>query len=224
MKYSINIESVNSIREIEGAWSTNDLIELLQRFNYPDAESSPPGELRELLFMAINDYEPEEAAEIILNYRLPDKLSMGQIQQISNEMREDKIAEEYSDISLHYQFFNINQLLLAAYNGKFPSVKASELNLVLSITGKGNMDITKEILLKALCGCLSDNNLIKRLYSDGVNGKIAFPEAESIVWEMHKFNDDKIKLITSDYWINKDDIALSEAEGVIVEFEPEEED
>ena len=40
--------------------------------------------------MAISDYEPEEAASIVLEYKLSHYLNANQIEQISNEMLEDK--------------------------------------------------------------------------------------------------------------------------------------
>tara|TARA_R110002051_G_scaffold143457_1_gene216366 strand:- start:1014 stop:1163 length:150 start_codon:yes stop_codon:yes gene_type:complete len=39
-------------------------------------------------------------------------------------MLQDKVAEEYLDIPLHYPLFNINQLLHDAYNGQFPKTVA----------------------------------------------------------------------------------------------------
>jgi hypothetical protein len=39
--------------------------------------------LPELLEMAISDYEPNEAAEIVLAYKLGEELNEGQIEQIS---------------------------------------------------------------------------------------------------------------------------------------------
>lgn len=41
----------------------------------------------------------------------------------------EAMDEEYSDISLHYPLFNINQLLYKAYNGTFSNTKASRLKL-----------------------------------------------------------------------------------------------
>ncbi len=103
----------------------NDYIELLKKFGFPDAESSAKEDLRELLFMAITDYEPPEAASILMEYRMSNSLSEGQISQISHDMLLDKIFEEYPEISLHHEFFNINQLLYKAYNGKFPQQRIS---------------------------------------------------------------------------------------------------
>jgi hypothetical protein len=68
--------------------------------------------------MAITDFEPNEAAAIVLDYKLSDSLNEGQIQQISNDMLIDKISE-YPEIAMQAPLYHINQLLFKAYNGKF---------------------------------------------------------------------------------------------------------
>jgi hypothetical protein len=73
--------------------------------------------------MAITDFEPNEAAAIVLDYKLSDSLNEGQI-QISNDMLIDKISEEYPEIAMQAPLYHINQLLFK-YNGKFPNAKAT---------------------------------------------------------------------------------------------------
>ena len=86
MKYLIKIIDIKSTDELDGAWSNDDFIELLERFEYPDAEQLKTTELKEYLFMAISDFEPNEAAAILLDYKLSDKLNEGQIDNLSHEM------------------------------------------------------------------------------------------------------------------------------------------
>jgi hypothetical protein len=52
---------------------------LLNEFNFPSAENSKKEDLLDLLFMAIGDFEPDEAARTLLNYKLGDVLNEGQI-------------------------------------------------------------------------------------------------------------------------------------------------
>jgi hypothetical protein len=119
MNYKVNIESVKSVEEIVGAWSDADFKELLKRFEYPDADTLKSAELKDYLFMAIADFEPNEAAAIILDYKLSEVLNQGQIDNLSHEMLREKISENYSDIFIHKELFNVNQLLYMAYNGSF---------------------------------------------------------------------------------------------------------
>ena len=89
MRINLKILDIKSIREVSGYWSPEDYIKLLEEFNYPEAKDSNPSELRELIEMAIADYEPHEAAEILLRYKLSGKLNEGQIKNLSHEMLED---------------------------------------------------------------------------------------------------------------------------------------
>lgn len=223
IRCSVKVTELATIHEIDGAWSDQDYIELLDRMNFPDAEKNAPEELRELLFMAISDFEPHEAAEIILSYKLSNHLSRGQIQNLAVEMIEDKVAEEYSDIALHYALFNINQLLNKAYNGRFPDTKASRLKLEFEFHHNKKIEPTKEIVLKAICNGLDERNLIKRLFPEQLAGEAEFPETEHIIWKLEESDDGTISIITSDYWINEEDLLSYEFEGVIHEFEHEQE-
>lgn len=221
MKYHVIINSVKTVEALENAWSKADYVQLLEKFGFNDAgENTSEKELIELLFMAISDFEPEEAAAIILDYKLSDKLNENQIEQVSHEMLLDKISEEYPDISLHHQLYNINQLLHKAYNGTFPSAKATLVTFEIS----PNKDISKEIVLKALDATLAPNNVIKRLFHDALDGKEAFDEAEDIIWDLKNNGDNSYTLITSEYWMSRDEFKDAEFDVTIKIFEEEDED
>ena len=111
MKYTVKINSIKSQDELEGSWNNADFVELLSRFDYADADKLKQTELKDYLFMAISDFEPEEAAAVILNYKLSQVLTEGQIDNLSHEMLREKVSENYSDIYIHKILFDINQLL-----------------------------------------------------------------------------------------------------------------
>ncbi len=222
MRCKVKVLDVQTINEIDGAWSDKDYLELLDRFNFSGAEEIAADELKEMLFMAINDFEPDEAAEIVLTYKLSNSLNKGQLQNLAHEMIDDSVTEEFADISLHFQLFNINRLLYEAYNGKFPNTKASVIKFEIKFLQNQKVNITKEIVLKAISCGLSEKNLILRLFEEQLSGKVKFLEAEHIVWEMEKLEDGTISIITSDYWINEEDFINYEFEGTINEFEHEE--
>ena len=220
MNYHMIINSVKTVEELKDAWTNADYIELLDRFGFPDAKDSKPEELKDLLFMAISDFEPPEAAAILLDYKLSDELNEGQIDQMSHDMLLDKISEEYSDISLHHELYNINQLLYRAYNGTFPSAKATIVEFEIT----PNKDIDKEVVLKVLDKTLAKNNVIKRLFGSHLSGKEAFDEAEDIVWKLDSNGENSYTLITSEYWISRDEFTEAEFDAEIILFEPDEDD
>ncbi|KFF05308.1 hypothetical protein [Flavobacterium reichenbachii] len=221
MNYQVVIKNIDTVNEVEGYWSYEDFIQLLGKFNYPDGATAEKSSLPELLEMAISDYEPNEAAQIVLEYKLRDHLSDGQIGQISNDMLIDKVCEEYPEIHLQGTLFHVNQLLFKAYNGKFPNAKASIVHFSLQPTEGEAQKLTAENVLKLLNNGLSDRNLIKRLFENQISQNIPFPEAEGIVWELTTEDNVNYNLVTSENWINKEDITESEFESVLEEIEDE---
>jgi len=221
MNYQIVINNIDTVNEVEGYWSDEDLVVLLQKFNYPDGATAEKSSLPELLEMAISDYEPNEAAQIVLEYKLGDELSAGQIEQISNNMLIDKVCEEYPEIHMQGRLFHVNQLLFKAYNGKFPNAKASIVHFSMTPIDGEAQKLTAENILKLLNNGLSDRNLIKRLFENQMSQNIPFPEAESIIWELTTEDDENYNLVTSENWINKDDVIASEFESVLEEVEDE---
>ena len=216
MKYQITINSANTVDEIEEYWTNEDYVKLLEKFDYPDAADADPATLRELLFMAISDFEPRDAAVVVLEYKLSEDLNEGQIQQISNDIFLDKVCEEYPEIGLHAKLFHINQLLFKAYNGKFPNATATIVKLTIApLESENKIQLTKEYMLKLLSKGLSDGNLIKRLFDHAMNENAAFPEAEDVLWDLTTTDTLNYTILTSEYWLNKEDIIASEFEGIL---------
>jgi hypothetical protein len=222
MNYQIIIKSVFNVNEIKGYWSDEDCVQLLEKFNYPDASTAEKQNLSELLSMAISDYEPKEAAVMVLEYKLSEKLNDGQIQQISNDMLIDTVCEEYPEIDMQAALFSTNQLLFKAFNGTFPNAKASVIRFSMEPNAAEEVKkLTAENVLKLLNNGLSDRNLIKRLFEDQMTQNIPFPEAEHIIWELTTTDNVNYSLVTSEKWLSKEDFIASEFEGVLEEIEEE---
>ncbi|NGY37324.1 hypothetical protein FQU23_007320 [Flavobacterium sp. XN-5] len=219
MNYQIIIKRIDTVNEVEGYWSDEDYIQLLEKFNFPDAATAEKKNLPELLEMAISDYEPNEAAEIVLAYKLGEELNAGQIEQISHNMLIDKVCEEYPEIHMQGRLFHVNQLLFKAYNGKFPNTKASVVHFSMTPTNGEVKELRAEDILKLLNNGLSDRNLIKRLFEDQMTQNIPFPEAEGIIWELNTADNINFSLVTSENWINNEDVTASEFESLLEEIE-----
>ncbi|SHL18372.1 hypothetical protein [Flavobacterium xanthum] len=216
MNYQITIKKAYTVDEIEDYWTSDDYIKLLEKFDYPDAGDSDPATLKELLFMAISDFEPKDAAVIALEYKLSENLNEGQIQQVSNDMLLDKVCEEYPEIGLHATLFHVNQLLFKAYNGTFPNAKATIIECsFVPLEEESEIELTKENILKLLNNGLSGSNLIKRLFDLPMTENLPFPEAEDILWEVRSTDNSNFTIITSEYWLSKEDIIASEFEGIL---------
>ena len=223
MKFKVTIKNVSTVEELENYWTNQDYINLLEAFDFPDANTIKPENLREMLFMAIADFEPNEAAEVVLKYKLSENLNEGQIAQISNDMLLDKVCEEYPEIDLHYDLFCINQLLFKAYNGKFPNAKATIVDFSINSLDGYDGEISKEIVLKSFNNGISERNVIKRLFSDQMTTAESFEQAEDIIWELNKISESNFTLTTSEYWLNNEELLASEFEGDCLLTEDEEE-
>ena len=223
MKFKIVLNKATTVEEIANYWTNQDYVNLLELFSFPDANTINPENLQEMLFMAIGDFEPNEAAEVVLTYKLSNDLNEGQIAQISNDMLLDKVCEEYPEINLHYDLYNINQLLFKAYNGKFPNAKATVVDFSINSLNGFDEEITKEIVLKSFNNGISDRNVIKRLFADQMSTEESFKQAEDILWELNKKDESNYTFITSEYWLDKDELIASEFEGECLLSEREEE-
>ena len=217
MRFTIKLNRIKSVDTIEGYWTKEDYVKLLELYEYPDAGSLEETEALEMLHLAISDFEPDEAAEILLRYKLNEVLKEGQIKNLSHEMLEDKVSEEYPDISLHYPLFNINKLLYDAFNGKFPKTLASVIDIELHF--EGNITVNKEVVLRALSDLLSSKSLLKRMFHDQLDSKHELTDAQSIIWELRTSEEDKYQIVSSDYWLNQEDFELEEFNGELTDDE-----
>ena len=217
MKLNIEIKSIYAVDEIPNYWSNEDYIALLEAFGFADGNTLAPINLQEMLFMAIVDFEPNKAAQIVLTYKLSDDLNEGQIEQISNDMLIDKVCEEYPEIHLHKHLFSINQLLYKAFNGTFPNAKASLIKF--SVSNNELKRLSKSDVLKAFNNGLNDSNLIRRLFDQQMTTDAEFTDADSIVWELETTDNANFELITSEYWIDRESFNTTEFEGEVLKAE-----
>lgn len=216
MHVHLKILGFETLDAIPDFWTLEDYHTLLERCEIEDSAEMSFSEAEEMLFMALSDMDAEDAARIILEYTFSGQLRAGQIEQMSHEMLVDCLPEEHPDIALHYRLFNINELLNRAFNNKFPEAKATRMRFSLESDDKAlEPSIQKAIILKAFALCFTDEQIIHRLYEDQLAGKLDFPEAESILWEVQSVNEREYTAITSRYWIEREDFACLQASGKI---------
>ena len=215
MHLHIKIQEFETLDSIPDYWSLQDYQALLQRCDIDDGPQMTLAEAEDMLFMALTDMEPDEAAKIVLEYKFSDQLRAGQIDQMSHEMLEDCLPEEHPDISLHYDLFAINELLNRAFNNAFPEAKATRIQFHLKMDGTASKLPSKEMILKAFALCFTDGQIMTRLYDEQLAGEVAFPEAESILWQMQSHGDQVYSILTSRYWLEREDFSTLSAEGEI---------
>ncbi|HAV14520.1 MAG TPA: hypothetical protein DCX06_13670 [Opitutae bacterium] len=218
MNVHLKIQSFETLDSIPDFWTLRDYHAILERCDIDDFAQMSFPEAEEMLFMALTDMEPDEAAKIILNYKLSDTLRAGQIEQMSHEMLEDCLPEEHPDISLHYCLFNINELLNRAFKNQFPEATATRIRFQLKVDGITQALPSKELILQAFALCFTEGQIITRLYEEQLAGQLAFPESESILWQLHAHKDHEYSILTSRYWIEREDFSTLAADGKIKLF------
>ncbi len=217
----VKITNVETVNEVPSYWTNEDYVNLLKEFDFTETDTIKKENLKEMLHMAITDFDPNEAASIILNYKLGDRLNEGQIQTISHEMTVDKVAEEYPEPNLHYDLFSINQLLYKAFNGTFPNTEATSIEFEILEDDGIEIGDDKELLAKVIAGGLREHSLVKRLYADQLTGTAKFEDAHKFIWSIEHPKKNKYKILTSNYWINLVDVTTSDYAIELVSFEEE---
>ncbi len=222
MHYSVTIHGVETVDELRNYWSVADYRALLETFDFDDGAELGDTELWDYLTLAIRDVEVTEAAERVLNFRLGEQLTPGQIEQIAHEMPRDKVSEEHPEIALHRDLFAISQLLFKAYNGKVPKTLASEIDCTIAPTkAQGAPEMDAQTVIQALGAGLNEHALITRLLGEQLRGEEPFDSAQHIVWALDSKGSDRYTVTTSDYWISEDDFAKTEFEVKIKTYEEE---
>lgn len=198
-----------TIHELPNSWSNQDYTNLLELMDYSDISELAPEELKEMCLMSLTDNEPEDAAKIVLAYVFKDRLTAGQVDNLSNEMLDEKMWEEYADLALHEDFFNVNQLLYQAFNGKFPQPDAVKFQVKVTTGQKDGVlvfeDFPEAPLIRLLVAGMPQNTLIFRLFEEQIDGE-EFKDAKDIIWQLksEKNSDHEMifDIISSTYWFH----------------------
>ncbi len=207
-KYTVEILQFSTIHELEGAWSNDDYKAILEQCEFDGIEEIPEGELFDYLSLALQDYDPEDAAAIVLTHRLGDRLKKGQIQSVANDIQEENLWEEYGEMALHEELFNITSLLYSAFNGRFPHPDAIDLRMkITAATADGAVSLKsldESLLARALALGQDDHAIINRLFDEKIAGP-SFTESKDIIWKFTIEEETKdtatVHINTARYWV-----------------------
>lgn len=207
-KLQVQVKSFTRVEETEGAWTSEDYLTLLKNMDFGDASGLADGELREMCVLSLQDREPADAAALLLQYRMRDKLTAGQIQNMSNEMLDEKLWEEYADMAMHETLFYVGSLLYAAFPAQVPTTDAVRVKLdVLAQNESAKVvleaGIVESFLVRLLADGMDQSSVLHRLFDEQLSGN-SFPEADKIVWVYSTRPSESgtsIDILSSGYWI-----------------------
>jgi len=209
-KYSVKLIELKEVHEIPFVWTEDEFRRLLQHVEYDDVQEIPPEELKDMACLALTDFEVEEAAVIVLEFRLGDRLNKGQRQNLAIELQEEKIWEEYADLSLHEELFHVSCMLYWAFPKNFREPDIARLKLtIISLTQESKKNIgepTAAFLTRALNDGMDVHNIMNRLFDESLEAN-SFPEADNIIWQfeahgaIENSNENTITIYTSWNWL-----------------------
>ena len=210
-KYKVQLLELKEIHEIPLVWTEEEFRGLLQHVEYDDVQAIPAEELKDMACLALTDFEAEEAAVIVLEYRLGERLNKGQRQNLAIELQDEKIWEEYADLSLHEALFHVSCMLHWAFPKNFrePDIAALKLSITpLTQESRQNSEApTAGFLTRVLNDGMDEHTLINRLFDESLVAN-SFPEAEDIIWQFEAHgarensNDNTITIYTSWNWVD----------------------
>lgn len=208
--FSVDIVLFRLLEELPGVWTSADYAALLGEMEVDSVGEFSDEELREVCIMSMQDLEPEAAAELLLRYRLGDRLSSGQISNMASEMIDEKLWEGYADFALHEELFNVGSLLYCVAPAIFPEPDAVQLTMeVVAENPEARRLLADEfhepLLVRLLADGMEERAVLHRMFSDQLAAR-HFPEAPSIVWTVatKTLDGDKVSadLVSSGYWLD----------------------
>ncbi len=209
-KYSIKLLELKEVHEIPLVWTETEFRGLLQHVEYDDVQEIPTEELKDMACLALTDFEVEEAAVKVLEFRIGDRLNKGQRQNLAIELQEEKIWEEYADLSLHEELFHVSCMLFWAFPKNFREPDIARLKLTISsLTQESRQNVaepTAGFLTRVLNDGMDEHTLINRLFDEFLVAN-SFPEAEHIIWQFEahgtqeNLNENTITIYTSWNWV-----------------------
>ncbi len=209
-KYSIQLLELKEVHEIPFVWTEDEFRGLLHHLEYEGVEEIPSEELKDMACLALTDFEVEEAAVKVLEYRLGDRLNKGQRQNLAIELQEERIWEEYADLSMHEELFHVSCMLHWAFPKNFREPDIARLKILITPltqeSKKNSATPSASFLTRVLNDGMDEHTLINRLFDESLLAN-TFPEAEDIIWQFEdqpsEEGPDKntITLYTSWNWI-----------------------
>ena len=119
-KFDVYVKELKKVDDIHGTWDDKDYHSLMSMSEIDGRKGFAGEELLEMTIMALQDMEPGEAADIVLEYKLKDTVSAGIRKNIINDLLDnDSPWEEYSDIRFHKNLFATSVLLHKTFPSQF---------------------------------------------------------------------------------------------------------
>lgn len=186
--FDVSVVSAKEIRDMPGTWVEHDYRKLLEALEVDDVDDEAASDLLEITLMALQDLEPEEAADVVLAYKLANSITPGARQNIVQDLLDDQRPwEEAADIKLHARIFAAAVLLQKAFPSHFSKPDMMKVVLQVRATGAEAGELMTNppeaaFVARMLADAMSENSILERLFDEQLLAH-SFPEAEGIIWQ-----------------------------------------
>ncbi len=206
--HHVKVVGFEELSALEGDWTSTDFAALLEKLDMDGGATLTPEEAREMCLLALSDLEPEDAAAVLMSYKLGDKLTEGQIRNYSNECQFEKLWEQSSEMEVHQPMFAVASLLAQINDQQFPTPDALRVKFQVDCSEEEAAEFERPLdpafVLRMLSTGMDDGAILKRLFHEQLEaGK--FSEAASIVWEVTSARNAtgvEITVTSSGYWLD----------------------
>lgn len=149
---------------------------------------------------------------LCLSSRFGDGLNAGQRQHLAQELKEERLWEEYAEIGFHEELFNVACILNLAFPKEFPEADMVKIRLkamALSSRSAGNLqNLNASFIARLLNDGMDEHNTIYRLFGESIASNL-FPEAEDVIWNFtqSEFSENELSveliIYTSWNWVDE---------------------
>lgn len=205
--FSFTLDSVEEFRRLPGTWQPSDYRRVLEVLEVEGFEGYSDGDLEDVVLMALQDLDVDEAALVVLSNFAEGRFSAGQVRNLCHEIQEDRPWEEYPNISHQKVLYVCVDLLSAAFPFDYASPSATRIDL--TITGQGldralaRRSLDAATLLRGISLCQEQDGILNRFFTDQISGA-AFPEAAWVIWHTEAVSQGgdalQVTLWGSSYW------------------------
>lgn len=185
--FNVSVVGTWEIHDMPGTWSDDDYRKLLEQLELEDIDDVSGADLLEITLMALQDLEPDDAADAVLACKLQQVITAGARQNIVQDLLEGQRPwEEAADISLHARIFAAAVLLHKAFPARFAEPDMMQVILeVNALKPEAFETLSKPpqpaFVARMLADAMDSHSILERLFDEQLVSH-SFPEAESIIW------------------------------------------
>lgn len=198
-EFSVRLLSFEEIHELPDSWPTARLQRLLELLEVEDVSDA---DAMEMVLMALQDSDPEDAAEKVLEAVFGDTMRAGVRHNLAHDLTGTRPWEEFAELGSQAGIFESCVLLQRAFPRSFEKPDAIAIRIdvdTASKTGAGWIESPSPdpgLVLRLLAPGMGEHAILHRLFGDALAGP-SFPEAAGIVWRTAHLGPRELQVVSS---------------------------